>query len=270
MQTIATNRRRPAFGAWIFRLIYITLIIVGALAYNGLREESAAADRELEKISNTPVVAGKVKIGESFVVIPSDKLFDEGQMWSLASKKHPLSSSFEVVDLVKSPVATGGNEDLKVSARIAKPLSALVAAAEEEGYELMMSSAYRSIADQQTTYDSFVKQYGKEMAASYVSPPGSSEHHTGLAIDLSDASPDCTADSDDCSLGMTSAEWLMANAPNYGFILRYPEGKQPITGVGYEWWHFRYVGIPLAKAMASSDLTLDEAVDRMQTVLARE
>jgi D-alanyl-D-alanine carboxypeptidase len=69
---------------------------------------------------------------------------------------------------------------------------------------------------------------------------------------------------------MSSAAWLKENAPQYGFILRYPEGKKDITGVGYEWWHFRYVGIPLAKAVVASDLTLDEALEQMQTVSARE
>ena len=175
-----------------------------------------------------------------------------------------------VSDLTNVPVATGGDEKLQISKKIVKPLEALFDAAESAGHELMVSSAYRSIHDQQATYDSYVKKYGETMAKEYVLPPGTSEHHTGLAIDLSDASEPCQEASDDCSLGMDSAAWLKENAPRYGFVLRYPDGKKDITGVKYEWWHFRYVGVPLAKAVANSDLTLDEAIEKMETTSARE
>ena len=264
MQTLATTRTKSSIGPWIFRLIYIAIIAVGIAGYLGLRSESAELDQKNTALAKVSIITGKVQIGSTPVVIPSDNLFAEGEMWSLASKKHPLRDTFTVKDLIDSPVATGGNEKLQVSKRIALPLEALVMAAESDGYELMVSSAYRSIADQQATYDSFVSRYGEQMAGEYVSPPGSSEHHTGLAVDLSDSSPACTEDSEKCSLGMETAAWLVTNAPQYGFILRYPEGKRPITGVGYEWWHFRYVGAPLAKAIAASDLTLDEAVEQMQ------
>lgn len=264
MQTLISPRRRSGFRTWLFRLIYIVIIGFGIYGYLNLRDTSAQYDRTLTKQANTPVIAGKAQIGSTQVVIPSNDLFEAGEMWSLASKSHPLEKSFAVKDLVDTTIETGGEEKLQVAKRIVGPLNALVAAAERDGHELMISSAYRSIADQQATYNSFVARYGEQMAQEYVSPAGSSEHHTGLAVDLSDVSSACEQDSEKCSLGMESADWLMANAPRYGFILRYPEGKRAITGVGYEWWHFRYVGVPLAKALATSDLTLDEAVEQMQ------
>ena len=265
MQTLSTTRSKPSIGPWIFRFIYIVIIGFSIYGYLNLRDTSAQYDRTLAKQANAPVIAGKVQVGSTQVVIPSNDLFEAGEMWSLASKKHPLDKSFAVQDLIYTTIETGGEEKLQVSKRIVGPLNALVVAAEHDGHELMISSAYRSIADQQATYASFVARYGEQMAQEYVSPAGSSEHHTGLAVDLSDVSSACEQDSEKCSLGTESADWLMANAPRYGFILRYPEGKRTITGVGYEWWHFRYVGVPLAKALATSNLTLDEAVEQMMS-----
>jgi D-alanyl-D-alanine carboxypeptidase len=76
-------------------------------------------------------------------------------------------------------------------------------------------------------------------------------------------SDECTEDSDTCSLGTSSAAWLAENAWKYGFILRYPDGKRDITGVGYEPWHYRFVGRPLAKAMQGSNLTFDEVIEQL-------
>ena len=266
MQSLATTRPKRRTARWIFRVIYLSIIISGTIAYLHFRGVSASYDATLQAQASTPLIAGTIELGDTTVVIPSKSFIEEDALWSLVSKKYPLGGSFGVSDLVASPIKTGGNEQLQVAKRIVAQLSALVAAAKVDGHELMLSSAYRSVADQQATFDTFVTRYGKEMAGDYVSPPGSSEHHTGLAVDFSDASDACRQDSEQCSLGMVSAAWLVDNAPDYGFMLRYPEGKKSITGVGYEWWHFRYVGVTLAKAITSSDLTLDEAVEKIRDI----
>lgn len=265
MQTLGNTGPRRSPGPWIFRLIYITIIIIGFGYFMSLRDQSDSLDRQIEKISSTATVVGKVQIGDTPVVVPTKDFFAAGQMWDLVSRKHPLMDTFAISDLTNVQVATGGDEKLQISKKIEKPLEALFDAAESAGHELMVSSAYRSIHEQQATYDSYVKKYGETMAKEYVLPPGTSEHHTGLAIDLSDASGPCQEASDDCSLGMDSAAWLVEHAPRYGFVLRYPDGKKDITGVKYEWWHFRYVGVPLAKAVANSDLTLDEAIELLES-----
>jgi len=270
MQTLSTTRPKRRFGTWTFRLTYLVIIAAGLLGYLSLRDTSAGLDSKNEALASAPVIVGKTQIGDATVVIPTKDFFEAGKMWSLASRKHPLPEFFVAKDLVNIEAETGGGEPLKITRLIAAPLQALVDAADAEGHYLMISSAHRSIEDQQATYDSYVSRYGEEMAKEYVSPPGSSEHHTGLAVDFSDYSAACEEDSEKCSLGMESAAWLVEHAPRYGFILRYPEGKRDITGVGYEWWHFRYVGIPLAKAVAASDLTLDEALEKMEVVSARE
>lgn len=270
MQSLTHTRPTSGLGTWIFRLVSIAIIIAGTLGYLNLRDTSAELDSKNTALASAPVIAGKVSVGDEQVVIPSEDLFAAGEMWSLTSRKHPLEKSFAISDLTSSPITTGGGEKLQVSKKIAGPLAALAAAARADGLELVVSSAYRSITDQEALFDSYVSKYGEAMAREYVSPPGSSEHHTGLAIDISDASAPCEQDSDKCSLSMASAAWLVENGPKYGFVLRYPEGKQPITGVSYEWWHYRYVGVPLARALSTSDLTLDEALEKMRTVSARE
>ncbi|MNC65163.1 D-alanyl-D-alanine carboxypeptidase [compost metagenome] len=89
--------------------------------------------------------------------------------------------------------------------------------------------------------------------------PGHSEHQTGLAIDLSGTDGKCAAES--CFAGTKEANWLADHAAEYGFIIRYPEGKQAITGYMYEPWHVRYVGKDIAASIAERGITLEEYYD---------
>lgn len=199
--------------------------------------------------------------GGQTVNIPNWTLFHEGNIWSLTSRHNPLSDEYIAPELVATAVAHGDSDQpMQVQKSIEAPLKQLFAAAEDDGIELMLSSAYRSVDDQQQLYDSFVAEQGQTMADLYVAQPGTSEHHTGLSVDFATASAACESDSDKCSLSQAAASWLADNGPAYGFIQRFPEGKQPVTGVAFEPWHYRYTGIPLAQAISSSSLTLDEVV----------
>ena len=119
-------------------------------------------------------------------------------------------------------------------------------------------STYRSYDDQQQLYDQRVQQEGEAAAKAYVAPAGASEHHTGLAMDLSlylegGRSLDFT--------GSGRYAWIGDNAYRYGFILRYPEEKRELTGIAYEPWHFRYVGRVHATAMRALGLCMEEYID---------
>lgn len=118
-------------------------------------------------------------------------------------------------------------------------------AAKAENLTLLVSSSYRSYGDQKKEYD----LYGDTRAAR----PGSSEHETGLALDLSTYNTDS-----DNFKNTEEYKWLQGNAYKYGFILRYPEGKEDITGYNYESWHYRYLGVTLATKVYNSGLTYDE------------
>ena len=122
--------------------------------------------------------------------------------------------------------------------------------AAKEGLNLFVVSGYRSYEYQKNLYNRYVARDGKAAADTYSARPGHSEHQTGLAFDI-------------CSLetsfeNTAEGKWLAANAHKYGFILRYPKGKQSITGYIYEPWHFRYIGVDKATAVYQSGLCLEE------------
>lgn len=124
------------------------------------------------------------------------------------------------------------------------------AAWSEKGLSLSICSGYRSYSYQSTLYNSYVNRDGKAKADTYSARPGHSEHQTGLAADINYAGSwfDSTPE----------AAWLAANCWRFGFIIRYPQGKQDITGYKYESWHVRYLGKELAKMVYDSGLTLEE------------
>ena len=115
----------------------------------------------------------------------------------------------------------------------------------EEGVHLDINSAWRSVAEQKALAESYTRKYGADYVKKYVAVPGYSEHHTGLAIDLYLESMDVWAK-------------IHARLAEFGFILRYPEGKESITGYGYEPWHVRFVGTDTAGEIAERGVTLEE------------
>ena len=126
----------------------------------------------------------------------------------------------------------------------------LVNAAAQAGYSLYSNSDYRSYADQQALYNSYVWSYGQATADSLCSIPGHSEHQTGLAIDVASYRTGYFP-------GTPEAQWLADNCAAYGFIIRYPYGKEWATGYSYEAWHIRYVG-DKAREITDSGLSLEE------------
>ena len=119
---------------------------------------------------------------------------------------------------------------------------------------LLIKSAYRSYESQKEILDYRIERDGKEEALKYVALPGESEHHTAMAFDMSvykDGANTYIEDEEEY-------HWIYENAHKYGFVLRYPESKADITGIAYEAWHFRYVGVPHAYYMYSEGLVLEE------------
>ncbi len=124
------------------------------------------------------------------------------------------------------------------------------AAAEADGVSLWIQSGFRSYEDQTDIYDRYVYNYGQEESDRFSARPGHSEHQTGLAIDLNDVS-DTFGDTPE-------GQWVDEHCAEYGFILRYPDGKEEQTGYQYEPWHVRYVGTEMAQAITESGLCLEE------------
>lgn len=128
--------------------------------------------------------------------------------------------------------------------------NAMVAAAKEDGISLWIVSGFRSYETQRTIYNNYVANNGQASADTYSARPGHSEHQTGLAFDINQIS---------YSFGETAAgKWVAEHGAEYGFIIRYPQEKQHITGYVYEPWHLRYLGTELAMDVVESGLCLEE------------
>ena len=133
--------------------------------------------------------------------------------------------------------------------------------AETGNHDILINSAYRTKEEQEAIYNSYIEEYGQEYADDYVALPGYSEHHTGLAMDLSFYTKDGK------SVAIEEYEhgaWIDEHCAAYGFVLRYPSDKIDITKIGYESWHYRYVGIPHAAVMMSRNLCLEEYIDELK------
>lgn len=178
---------------------------------------------------------------------------------ALVNKQNKLPDDYEPSELVYPDVAFIFSEKIdkrKMRKVAADALEELFAGAKKDKIYLAGVSAYRSQATQKSLFDRYVKRDGLEKARTYSAIPGTSEHQTGLAIDVSGSDGKCAAES--CFGGTDEAVWLGKHAYEYGFIIRYPEGKDKITGYKYEPWHLRYVGKSLAKELTDNDQTLEE------------
>ena len=142
-----------------------------------------------------------------------------------------------------------------MSAKIIPDMTAMFRAAEAAGSPLSLTSSYRSYANQVATYNNWVAVNGSTAAADTVSArPGYSEHQTGFAVDFSAGS--CSLE---CFRGASQYTWMLTHAADYGFIERYPQGLEAITGYSAEAWHWRYVGPATAKQMKVSGVkTLEQ------------
>lgn len=171
-------------------------------------------------------------------------------------------------DLNFEPYTAASGETL--DARIAQDFEEMIAAGEAEGLPFIFVSGYRSFAYQEQIYGNVYSGHlnngrseaeAKALTEDFIAIPGTSEHMTGLAADITDPAlyhleNGLVTEFEDTA----SAQWLYENAANYGFILRYPRGKEGIIDVNYEAWHFRYVGRENAQYMVENQLTLEEYV----------
>ena len=130
---------------------------------------------------------------------------------------------------------------------------------EKDNIKIVINSGYRSIEDQIDTKNKYLSIYGLDYTNKYVAEPGSSEHHTGLCFDIGIMIDNKVVDEyDDLKPYMDIFETIINKLKDYGLILRYPKGKEKITGYNYEPWHYRYVGKSTANIITDNNLTLEE------------
>lgn len=179
---------------------------------------------------------------------------DTENLLQLVNKYYYLEPDYEPADLV--PVSSSGeNYPVLMRLEAAEAFEQMVAAAWEEGFILNACSAYRSYEYQDELFSSGEATYGLEYADAYWTRPGSSEHQTGLSVDI-------RMDNDFSDLDAVRYndhyDWLLDHLADYGFILRYPDDKEAYTQIAPESWHLRYVGVDAAKEIYKNNWCLEE------------
>ena len=178
----------------------------------------------------------------------------------LVNKQFSLPDGYAPEDLIRPTVLFSfGEQDIEkayLRNEAAKALESMFTEAIKQDIHLFAVSGYRSFDRQRAVFDAEVSKYGEEKAIQAVAIPGSSEHQTGLAMDISSQSANFELSEE---FGETpEGKWAEENAHRFGFILRYPKGKEEITGYKFEPWHFRYVGKEAAAVIFEKQLTLEE------------
>ncbi|MCP3775114.1 D-alanyl-D-alanine carboxypeptidase family protein [Paenibacillus sp. MZ04-78.2] len=227
--------------------------IPAAASTNG-QDQAAGAPGGVKQTAQTDTKSGKKTGDVQVVASPAD-------IAVLVNKTFKLPDNYKPQDLVDPNVSFTFKEKLekrKMRKEAAAALEKLFEAAKKDNLPLAGVSAYRSHETQKTVYNRYVQKDGEAAANKYSAKPGHSEHETGLAIDVAGSSGKCAAQ--DCFGATKEAKWLAEHAADYGFIIRYPEGKENITGYQYEPWHLRYVGVDTAKTIAKQGVTLEEYV----------
>ena len=171
----------------------------------------------------------------------------------LVNKYNALSKDYEVENLTNISKTYSYGDNKKLNKEAYDAFINLADDAKKEGYTILIVSSYRTYQDQEDVWKDYKASFGTKKADAYAARAGSSEHETGLAIDVADY-----YDKNDKFEDTESFQWMQANAHKYGYILRYPKEKENITGYSYEAWHYRYVGVETATKVYNEGITYDE------------
>ena len=245
---------------YFFVAILVDILIVGGLIY--LKNNSTKDIETMNEVSTTTTTTSnkvitttkkqedKNKTSKGFTIEKKDGVtYVDGHI--IANKTYPLPSSY----VPKNTHTDAGNQKYCQTCIVNDAWDAwtlMKADATSLGLNIWIQSGYRSYEAQKGLYDKYVSRDGKLAADTYSARPGHSEHQTGYAFDLNTIT-DAFSNTDE-------GKWVNENAYKYGFIIRYPKGKEDITGYKYESWHLRYVGKELAEKLYNNGdwITMEE------------
>jgi D-alanyl-D-alanine carboxypeptidase len=266
-------------GIFLLCIILATAIFVGVVCFviNDRNQKIINGDTlyETEKIEETEnkennlpvfneeeVIDTTITYEEQLPIPPTPGTLNEPTIITIDDDNWNLTlvnTGYRIIDSYKPDLVYVCGSSERLDKKIAEHYEAMYNAAKEDGVTLTPCSGYRSYDRQKNNYNNKVAYYedlgytkdeALEKAATIIMPPGSSEHNLGYAMDIV-----CV---DEWFEDTDEFNWLMENAQDYGFILRYLKDKQDITKVTYEPWHWRYVGVEHAKKMKATGQVLEE------------
>ena len=270
--------RRRRRRVLLFPLLLGLMLFLGGFMLGAARavveEQEEPAVEALTRSPASAVEAQPLEPAEVPEEVPAEmpEAAVEEDAWQLrlVSAAHPLPEDFEVPELTK---LKGGHA---IDSRVYPALQQMMDDCRAAGLNPVICSSYRTHDKQEELFRKKVNTLRKQgysqeeaetEAARWVARPGTSEHETGLAVDIVDKSYQIL---DDKQEQTPVQQWLMAHCAEYGFILRYSVEKSDLTGIGYEPWHYRYVGVEAAKAITEQGLCLEEYWMRQTEPLQQE
>jgi zinc D-Ala-D-Ala carboxypeptidase len=230
----------------VIALLALVILIIGAVSWAKVHDSKDNSSGSQQK--NTAF--NKNKFSKT----------DPSSLWVIVNKTRPLPNSYAPSHLVNPNTVLrlpASDPEMTIRPETSTAFEQLVKGAKTAGYDLMLGSGYRSYQLQTIVYNGEVQQFGQAKADSESARPGTSEHQTGLALDVDRTDRQC--EFEQCFGDLPEGKWIVANAYKYGFILRYQKDKTAITGYNYDPWHLRYVGIDLSNEMHRTGIsTLEE------------
>ncbi|OMD38090.1 M15 family metallopeptidase [Paenibacillus odorifer] len=231
---------------WGFLMIIVLLLGYAAARY--LPDTGNLADK------NDKIGKGSIRDSDSIKVVTQDQVY-QGDLL-LVNKQYPVHEDSVKSDIVtlydqKDLVQGYGLLDtsIRLSESVALTFNKMIKAAEKDGVNhFLISSGYRDFDEQEKLYE--------EKGSDYALPAQYSEHNLGLSLDIGSSQAEMSK--------APEGKWLQNNAWKYGFILRYPKDKTEITGIKYEPWHFRYVGLPHSAIIHEKGIVLEQYLDLLK------
>ena len=255
------KRKRRVKILKYFAVITILLISLALVLTNFVftKKDTDTAEVPGSEFSET------VTVSETAATEPEeDENIDNKWAMFLVNKNNPLPKDYD--NMIETEVVFESWREYYLDVRAADYLERMIDDAKEDGVDLLVVSAYRTIEYQQQNFDNSVQDRMDNRGMSYddayadtlaeVALPGESEHNAGLALDI--MCEEYQSMDDDGFENTDAFRWLDGHAAEYGFILRYPKGKQDVTGIIYEPWHYRFVGLYYANEIKKSGLCLEE------------
>ena len=250
----------PSRRRWLLAVGVVVLLLAGgAVALVGGLGPTGAHSRAADPAPTTATAAtsAAATTTATSTAAPSPTgppPFDRTQLsidaadsiWVVVDKLRPMNP----IDYAPADLVDVGNGH-QMRAEAAAALQQMFGDAAAQGLRLNVDSAYRSYTYQQNTFASGVARLGEAQALRGIAKPGYSEHQSGLAADIGGGG----CEIDPCFATTAQGRWVAENAYRYGFVIRYPDGAEGVTGYRYEPWHVRYVGVDLATEMRTEGVT---------------